>query len=436
VGRRVGAWTLAAVVTVALVVGGVLVAGGGRDRSPAVLPALDLGATGTAAGDAATAAEPAPARAGAEPAAPAGPAETPRIWPQVTYRLTGPLPTLPERAQAWKVGDDSDAGRVAALAAALGLRGRQTQDASGWTVTGARHHLTVNRLAGMPWTYTSSLVGACLTRAEPGTDRGVAIPCLDPDRPVSNQPSAPPAPGGGSAGSVGSAPGGAAGSGGGSSPGAVGTGRPVPPVPPVTVKPVLPVRPVRPADLPSRAQAERIARDLAANAGLDLAGAEVTVADAYAARLVTIAPAVGGMPTTGFAWTVGVGAKGRIEHASGFLATPEPAGTYPLIGVQEGFERLKKTPPFGPIFRADAPAIEPAPCPPGGKLPCATKPLATRNATVTGVRLGLQLFPAVAKSGRPADLGYLLPAYLFEVEGGWSDVRPILAVQDRYLTRP
>jgi hypothetical protein len=88
------------------------------------------------------------------------------------------------------------------------------------------------------------------------------------------------------------------------------------------------------------------------------------------------------------------------------------------------------------VLRADTPAIEPAPCPPASKVPCAAKPLPARVATVTGVRLGLQLAPAVAKGGHPADVAYLLPAYLFDLEGGWTDVRPVVAVQDRYLTRP
>jgi hypothetical protein len=75
------------------------------------------------------------------------------------------------------------------------------------------------------------------------------------------------------------------------------------------------------------------------------------------------------------------------------------------------------------------------PCPGGGKVPCAAKPLPERVATVTGVRLGLQLAPAVAKGDRPADRAYLLPAYLFDLEGGWTDTRAVLAVPERYLTR-
>jgi hypothetical protein len=150
---------------------------------------------------------------------------------------------------------------------------------------------------------------------------------------------------------------------------------------------------------------------------------------------VTIDPAVGGQPTAGFAWTVAVGAGGTIRHATGYLATPQPADTYPLIGVEAGFEQLKRLPPLGPLRWAETPAMEVDPCPAGSKLPCAAKPLAPRVATVTGVRLGLQRVPALAKGERPAELAYLLPAYLFDLEGGWTDTRPVLAVPGRFLTR-
>ena len=88
-----------------------------------------------------------------------------------------------------------------------------------------------------------------------------------------------------------------------------------------------PARPFRPRDLPSPAEAERIARHLAAAAGLDLDGADVKVTRGFATRTVTIAPAVGGQPTSGFAWRVDVGAKGVVQHASGWLATARPTPT-------------------------------------------------------------------------------------------------------------
>ena len=55
---------------------------------------------------------------------------------------------------------------------------------------------------------------------------------------------------------------------------------------------------------------------------------------------------------------------------------------------------------------------------------------------MTGVRLGLRRAPAVVEGGNRPRVAYLLPAYLFDLEGGWTDVRTVIAVPDRYLTRP
>jgi hypothetical protein len=396
VGRRVVAWMVAAVVTVALVAGGVLVARGGLDRSPAVLPvALGDGGQATTAANSATAnsgdtggagaaIEPAPAPGGVAPARQKDFGDQPQPWPRVTYRLKGALPSLPGQARAWKVGDAVDAARVAELAAALGLAGKPNEEPIGWTVRDGRRALVVHRLAGVPWTYGTDILGACSPRSGGPYGAGGGVQCLDADAPVASRPAAP--------------------------------GKPLP-------------RPVP----PSPAEAERAARDLAARAGLDLDGATVRVTESYASRVVTIDPAVGGSPTSGFAWRISVAAKG-VQHASGHLATPEPADTYPLIGVAEGYERLKKAPAIGWLRGAEvAPSIARVPCPAASKVPCTARPLPARTATVTGVRLGLQLVPAAGKGSRPADLAYLLPAYLFDLEGGWIDVRAIVAVPDRYL---
>jgi hypothetical protein len=381
VGRRVVAWVVAAAVTVVLVAGGVLVARDRAGRSPAVLPALDLDAGQAGAATAA----PAGAGAAVEPAPAAGAAGAARSWPPGTYRLGAPLPALPDRARAWKLGDTPDPGRVAALAAALGLAGRTSERTTGWTVRDGRRALVAQRLAGVPWTYGTGL-GGCATRAGGGPYRP-GVQCLDPDTPVSSGP-------------------------------------------------VAPARPLPRPGLPTRAEAERVARDLAARAGLDLGGARVRVVDGYALRTVTIAPAVDGLPTSGMGWTVGVGPKGVVRYASGWLATPAAADTYPLIGVAEGFERLKKAPPLGPLARPGAPAVELDPCPAGAKLPCSGGPLPARVATVTGVRLGLQRAPAAGTGDRAGHAAWLLPAYLFDLEGGWTDVRAVVAVPERYLTRP
>jgi hypothetical protein len=417
-GRRLGAWLLAAVVTAALVVGGVVLAGG-RERAPAVLPPLDLGDAQAAAAGAEPATE--PARAGAAtPARPYDTGDVPNLRAPGTYRVRGTLPDLPDRARAWRLGGDLGGGGIAALAGALGLGGQPKQDPAGWTLTDRDRSLRVNRLGGLPWSYGILMARACAGPWSPGGPAaGRGVQCLAPDTPTAKQPGAV-KPGAGSAGRPGS--------------GAVS------PPSPGTLRPVVPgrlIRPVpRPADLPSRDAAERVARDFATTAGLQLDGASVKVADGYAARVVTIAPAVGGLPTHGFSWTVAVGPKGRIQYASGWLATPEPADTYPLIGVAEGLERLRRQPAiWPPILRPNAgegATVQKAPCPPDSRRPCVDKPPSKRVMTVTGVRLGLQLAPGVPKADRPAGVAFLLPAYLFDVEGGWTEVRSVVAVQDRY----
>ena len=384
--RRVVAWLVAVVVTGALVVGGVLVASDAPgERTPAVLPALQFGA------DEATAAPTGAGGPAATGRAPTGRAPTgrPDVYelPEVSYRVRGTLPELPGRARAWTVGTDLAGDRLAGLAAALGVRGQPDGDQSGWTVTGGRR-LRVDRQAGLPWRYGTTLPGC---RLPPGAAaRGVE--CVTPDV----------------------------------------VGGPAVPLPkPCLLRPSTgsgcprPFPPSQLADLPSRQDAERTARDLAGRAGLDLAGASVRVTGGHAAWVVRIDPAVGGQPTSGLSWSVSVGPKGRVAAASGWLASPRPADSYPLIGVAEAVDRLKHQRAVFPFpYRA---AVE------AGKQPLAP---AKRVLTVTGVRLGLQLGRVAPKGNRPAAVAYLLPAYLFEVEGDWLGVRAVIAVQDRYLTAP
>jgi hypothetical protein len=383
--RRVVAWLVAVAVTGALVVGGMLVASDGPgERPPAVLPALQLGDEATAASQAAAAGDGGPAATGRAATGRPDVAEL----PAVSYRVRGTLPELPDRARAWTVGTDLAGGRLAALAAALGLRGQPRADQSGWTATGGDRRLRVDRQAGLPWRYGATLPGCKL----PAGAAARGVECLTPD---------------------------------------VVVGGPAVPLPkPCLLRPAAgsgcprPFPPSRLADLPSRQDAERTARDLAGQAGLDLAGASVRVTGGYAAWVVRIDPAVGGQPTSGFSWSVSVGPKGRVTAASGWLATPQPADSYPLIGVAEGVERLKRQP--GGLFPS-WPRTE------AGKRPLAP---AKRVLTVTGARLGLQLARVAPEGNRSAGVAYLLPAYLFDVEGDWLGVRAVIAVQDRYLTTP
>ena len=197
VGRRVVAWVVAAVVTAGLVTGGVLVARGGGEPSPAVLPALDLGAAGPAAADASSAAgatEPAPAPGGDR----AG---------QAVRRPHRPAPAV--------AAGHLQAGRAPAVAArpGAGLEGRRQRRRRPGGHPGRRPRAARAAQAGAerldapgrpprPGGAPAGRGAVVLwlrhlrrlrSRAGGGPYRpGAGIQCLDPDAPVSNQPGATP----------------------------------------------------------------------------------------------------------------------------------------------------------------------------------------------------------------------------------------------------
>ena len=83
-----------------------------------------------------------------------------------------------------------------------------------------------------------------------------------------------------------------------------------------------------------------------------------------------------------------------IDAASGYLASPERADTYRLVGVAEALQRARQV---------------------------------VADGTITGVRLGLMV-------GHVGSSPYLVPAYLFELEGQPPPIVPVPAVEDRYLS--
>jgi hypothetical protein len=111
---------------------------------------------------------------------------------------------------------------------------------------------------------------------------------------------------------------------------------------------------------------------------------------------IEASPLVGTLPTAGLPWTITVGPGATASAASGYLARPVRADTYRLVGVAQGLVRARQV--------AD-----------GG--------------TVTGVRLGLML-------GHVGSAPYLVPAYLFELDGGGGPppIVPVPAIEDRYLS--
>jgi hypothetical protein len=199
-------------------------------------------------------------------------------------------------------------------------------------------------------------------------------------------------------------------------------------------RPPVTLQPPRRVPLPDRATVERIARDLFARTSAPTDGLEVQFVQGFDRWSVSAFPRVGGLATTGYLWTAGIGAKGQVLSATGWLDSPRAGDTYPLISVQEALQRLRNRQVGGPIVegsvsRPCARTGLPSRPSPGGCDPA--KPLTFQ---VTDVRLGLQLATALTKpSGGAQRAAYLVPAYQFQLDGSWQRQVSVIVVQDRFL---
>jgi hypothetical protein len=411
-GKRVVAIVVGVLAALALGVGGVMVASRSGEPAPAMLPALQV------AGDQADAQSAQAAVAGGA-GSPDGRAES-RITQsgRVQYRVRGTLPDLPRSARAWTLPDRVTKARVAELAGKLGLTGEPRRSGQTWTVADGTRRLLVNPLPGGPWTYSAGrfVCGGPVGGIGPKggiSSRLAGCPAVGGIPPVQQSPAAT-----GSASASG---------------GQGGAATPAVPTPPSGGQPGAPPPPsTRPQPpLPDRATAERLARDLLTRVAAPMTGAEVRVVQGFDRWSVSAFPRVGGRPTAGFVWTAGIGAKGEILSATGWLDSPRPGDTYPLISVREALQRLRNRQVPGPITEAP------------GSLPCArteqpqldgcgpAKPLTLQ---VTDVRLGLQFATALAgTSGAERPASYLVPAYFFQLDGSWERQVSVIAVQDRFL---
>jgi hypothetical protein len=186
----------------------------------------------------------------------------------------------------------------------------------------------------------------------------------------------------------------------------------------------------RRVQLPDRATAERIARELFSHTSAPMDGAEVQLVQGFDRWSVSAFPKVGGVPTSGFLWTAAIGAKGKVLSATGWLASPRAGDVYPLISVQEALQRLRQRQVSGPIIAPDvaSPCARTAQPTPGGCGPA--KPLSFQ---VTDVRLGLQYAVALTRQGGGQAQSYLVPAYQFQLDGSWERQVSVIAVQDKFL---
>lgn len=395
------------VVLAAFVVGMIAVAGlaaVGDDSSgsgPPRLPALAMGAAG---------------RDAAAPAASSMLAVGP-----VEYRVAdGALDAaLADHARAWTVDDRIDADSVRRVASALGVKGAPKEDDTAWTVHDDTHQVRVEKQAGAPWSYspwmpdcgpdssvssdgTVSCGGASGSGSATATATLVAPPATSVE--PCPMPDCPPGT-------------------------ACAQVCPTPSLPDPMPVPE-PKEPERPADLPSKADAERLARELLARTGADLEGATVRTDDGFSQWMVAVDPVVGGLPTQGMTSTVAVGPKGAIQFANGWLGDPTEGDDYPLAGVQAAIERLKSGYPGGG-WSAYPPGPEPAIA---RDMPvCADCPPQVR--TITGVRLGLQFSPVFSDdTGLPSE-ALLVPAYFFRFDDSEFE-QPVIAVADEFLPKP
>jgi hypothetical protein len=164
-----------------------------------------------------------------------------------------------------------------------------------------------------------------------------------------------------------------------------------------------------------------------------LDGASVRAVQQWDRWVVTASPKVGGQPTIGYAAEAWIGAKGRVVHGSGWLSEPEAGANYPLIGVKEAFERLRNGRTWLPRpLTPGAPATAIQRCP-NLKGVARCQDVVKR---ITDVRLGLQYTAVLAAGGRAGRDAWLVPAYLFEINGDPHQVESVIAVADRYLRTP
>ena len=211
----------------------------------------------------------------------------------IVYRVGSTLPSLPIHAPVYRADDATTSARVARLAEALGLSGSVREDTSGWSVQGGNLSLQVQRTGSLPWTLSSSGGGSassgCAVASPPSSGVSGVSPLATSAVPPPSCPTTTTVPG-----------------------------------------------------LPTKADAERRARDVLTNAGFDLNGATASSTGGIDSWYVSLTPTIAGVPVLGPEWSVTVGANGSVLSASGRLADPVAVGDYPLVGVSAGLQRLQE----------------------------------------------------------------------------------------------
>ena len=238
----------------------------------------------------------------------------------ITFVFDGDASALGAAGSAWTLpaGATPDVDRIAKLAALLGVEGELREvpaDQGGGWMMGAADYSTASLMVSadgmLSWWFNPAPSTAVLESADcVYVDPAITVVPLDTDAPATTAVEAT----GAGAGTVG---GDAA-----VAPPEFGCEAPLPP-----------------ANVPDEATALAKAKQLFADMGYDNSTYEYEVyADEWGAN-VTAYLLLNGMRSP-ISLSVGFGADSSVTWASGSLATPVPAGEYPLVGVEGGIVRL------------------------------------------------------------------------------------------------
>lgn len=348
------------------------------------LPKLPFGAAGAE-------------RAGASTAAAADMA----LYRPVTYKLADGLERPTDKATAYRlVVGPAQAQRVAK---ALGLSGEaKAAEGSGWTVTDGTRVLRLDgsgswNLFDDPCRLESGAAssGSGPVEGSAAGDDPASTPADEKPAPVAPLDSKSCVLEGGSVSGGGGEPGTAPGSepatdgsgSSGSSAGSTGSAdtraseaeaeaRSSEPTPPATVVCPMPYcpdgsactqecsgvdqQPVRPADLPSKAEARAQVVKILEAMGFDAEHGGLRIEDGFTVWSATYEPYIDGTRAADLSVSISVGSKGRIDWASGWVASYEQVGDYPLATLATALKRLNVGFEDGPRPMVAGDASEPA----------------------------------------------------------------------------
>ncbi|MEY2426505.1 MAG: hypothetical protein QOI61_2077, partial [Actinomycetota bacterium] len=185
-------------------------------------------------------------------------------------------------------------------------------------------------------------------------------------------------------------------------------------------------------NLPSEADAKKLATDTLTAAGVDVEGAKVTTNTFDQVVEVRFQPTFEGGAVDGVEHAVTVGPNNTIAYGSGFVGDPKSVGSYDLATLQRAVDRLNETSvyPAGDDMRTleATDAAEPAISPEGPGAPDNSEPTVVK---LTAVKVGLMMTTDDADQSL-----WLTPAYIFTTDQAGGGTVVARAAADKYFPPP